>query len=88
MNNIVFASREIAGAPDWISELKKTIESIQDVFKCDTFISIQDGRLRIDYLSHSESEVKECDLKLTSRIISFRETHDAYDLFLYPFTEN
>ena len=58
------------------------------MLKCEILLSIQAGRLRIEFVSHNESEVKECDLKLTSKIISFRETNNIDNIVLYPFIQN
>ena len=68
------ARRDVSGASEWAAELKNLIKS--NHFHCEVamYPQYKVGLLRIEYTSNSEKEIWECDLKLTTNLISFLET--------------
>ena len=42
------------------------------------------GLIRIEYDGHSEDEIKECDLKLTAKIITYYEAKGSRNAVFFP----
>ncbi len=80
----IIACRDISNASEWTTQLRELIESTP--FHCKVSFSPQYrvGLIRVEYEGHSEQDIKDCDLKLTAKIISFLETKEKADLVFLP----
>jgi len=80
----IFACRDVSNAFEWMTPIREIVESTP--FHCKVLLHPERivGLMRIEYEGHNEQEVSECDLKLTSKIISFFETKGTNKLVLLP----
>ena len=80
----VFAFRDMSFGPEGLSQLREIVETTP--FHCKVHVHPQHrvGLIRIEYDGHSEQEVKDCDLKLTAKIITAFEAKGTRTLVLFP----
>jgi len=83
----VFASRDLSFGPEELAQLREIVESTPFHCKVLVYPQYRVGLIRIEYDGNSEEEIKECDLKLTSKIITTFEAIEAKGsrhLVLFP----
>ena len=80
----VLASRDITYGLEWITQLREILETTP--FHCKILLTPQPrvGLLRIEYMGHSEQEVRDCDLKLTAKIITSLEARGRGSPVIFP----
>ncbi len=80
----VLAFRDLSFATEALSQLRNIVEST--TFRCRVLVQthLRVGLIRIEYDGHSEEEVRECDLKLTAKVITAFEARGAKSLTLFP----
>lgn len=79
----VFACRDVSNF-DYMLQLREIIESTSFHCKVSAHPFHKVGILRIEYRSHDEKEICDCDLKLSAEIISFLETKGNENPVLLP----
>lgn len=80
----VFAFRDMSFGPEGLTQLREIVESTPFHCKVEVCPQHRVGLIRIEYDGHSEEEVKECDLKLTAKIITTFEAKGTRNMMLFP----
>jgi len=80
----VLASRDVSYDSEGITSIMDIVESTP--FHCKVLVHPQQrvGLIRIEYEGHSEQEIRECDLKLTAKMINIFEAKGGRNLILFP----
>ncbi len=80
----VLACRDISNAFEAIIQIREIVESTP--FRCKVLVYPEHrvGLIRIEYDGHNEEDIRECDLKLTAKIITFFEAKGSRNMVLFP----
>ena len=78
------AGRDISCAPESMFSIREIVESTPFYCKVKVHTEPRVGLVRVEYMSDKEESIKECDLKLSAKIIAFLEERGRDNHMLLP----